>query len=1513
MGKTISTVCKITSPLVALFNPVVGVILSSTAAIGDIIHIDHQRRKLNTLIDREIENERAKQLQVESSKLDKYLEEIQDLYNKNYSYLSDSKAIMEEYYFTIQQQLLEEQIIIEHLDEILELLHLCCMKKHRYNDNNDILAKLHKYRNGIFVLLQWGLMHISLLAGEKAIYEEVIKLFKEAIDCSEIDNLDHSILEYAYLIGDQELIRQLKNNQYIFRNVKLLKEAKLLIAKRKLTLNFNDNFQNDNLLQIIEKQDYELLQAAIILGNIPNSVAEAENLIKILIAKEQNILLEEILQQKINYINLELINSLEKTYKCPRNFNKETAILKLQTFWWLKQHNFNNINEFHSQTTETPLEIAITKGDHQAFINLLKCNANLSQLTAQGDTMLMVAIRSNNTSIVEYLIKNHEIDPRIYNLSLYNGLLAANHSNHAIKNLIINFSNQLSLEEKHFFKSVNPLINDALLEHVFINILSQASNYYRLLQTAKRSTTQVRLPIILGLYVLAIRQVMPLDENELSWIAKKLQLKVSYNFKEYNFSDLDLPLVTIHKIQDGYSASWHNNYLEIIEPEIQYMFPNNHFDLDLNIENDSKLEFININNYINNNYLMFENFKKHYIKEANNCSFRIDELPTKPTIMPKELTKEFLHKNIINKHRFVHYYDMPDIDAGYHALGISRFTAAKLLINNLDSERILECIKVEWVNWIISLYALPKEIINIKNVQHYLQNYQEAKKLWDADPENQYLLQKMQHTLYILYNLSNKEHCAMYVVKFVMAPYNMLNPLKYYPAFGDLPQGGILVALAKILKLNISVYQFQDNDLENIFDIHINNANQSIDILKYCVINNNLNKVAILAKNIKLHLKPVITHMDLFNFPNKDSDLGVIFHGWFNFLAERSSITPQNDLLALLLAVKSKIIEPNNDINISDQINHLRYLLSKELSILLGKQFKEFQQLDTYWVNVAERKIKNIAREYLLKEHYKIIANYQEQSLLLKEMLGSELEKKFSTLNQEQLIYNQTLKEIKEYLSNWAATATLEAIQDSNKRRLIINSDIDQVLSEKHNSIKKYSKKMMKSSIINFVVNYVFTKVPKCKNLTEKILIKSGCIACKSVLNKDPCIFKKIAETSVYQILDFIPLNENLLQVAVKGMTENFITNVIHDTNNKHVIKATILGGMQAVCNFGIQHHIKFSESYINSIFSGSVDALLEGIKKNNCNLEELLVLAANKIASNLENNKTINIVHNIYYKTENILLKKFIFHREKDLNYFSKYFSINEYSEVDKYNSNDINTESIYLESKEHNQNVILNNQANKNNFNKYWVQSILDKLTKFKEQEIKEIYGLNECEVKILRRKKMPKTALFFDEINTTEEALSNTLYKFKKNSLSFLHNEINKFNNDLISLDLSISQKMVLHSKKLAAKATLVAAENWLPDSTTAFNLKILKAAVITDLYWIYKLGLEFTIPGTGIRVAPLGNRTNHPLGKLPHYHRRVPDPNNPNASLPGQGFYRHRPWETPKNKKGEQLKIKFKDRF
>jgi len=57
--------------------------------------------------------------------------------------------------------------------------------------------------------------------------------------------------------------------------------------------------------------------------------------------------------------------------------------------------------------------------------------------------------------------------------------------------------------------------------------------------------------------------------------------------------------------------------------------------------------------------------------------------------------------------------------------------------------------------------------------------------------------------------------------------------------------------------------------------------------------------------------------------------------------------------------------------------------------------------------------------------------------------------------------------------------------------------------------------------------------------------------------------------------------------------------------------------------------------------------------------------------------------------------------------------------------------------------------------------------------------------------------------------------------------------------------------------------------------------------------YRSGKEISF-GKNFRVAPFGNRTGHPTGKYPHYHRR-PQPDSKGQVPRGQGINRHRPWD------------------
>lgn len=70
--------------------------------------------------------------------------------------------------------------------------------------------------------------------------------------------------------------------------------------------------------------------------------------------------------------------------------------------------------------------------------------------------------------------------------------------------------------------------------------------------------------------------------------------------------------------------------------------------------------------------------------------------------------------------------------------------------------------------------------------------------------------------------------------------------------------------------------------------------------------------------------------------------------------------------------------------------------------------------------------------------------------------------------------------------------------------------------------------------------------------------------------------------------------------------------------------------------------------------------------------------------------------------------------------------------------------------------------------------------------------------------------------------------------------------------------------------------------------------------------YRRGWEISF-GKNFRFAPWGNRTNHPYGRYPHYHRRGGPLDAKGNAPPGQGIGRHRPWET------KSTDISWRDRF
>jgi hypothetical protein len=79
---------------------------------------------------------------------------------------------------------------------------------------------------------------------------------------------------------------------------------------------------------------------------------------------------------------------------------------------------------------------------------------------------------------------------------------------------------------------------------------------------------------------------------------------------------------------------------------------------------------------------------------------------------------------------------------------------------------------------------------------------------------------------------------------------------------------------------------------------------------------------------------------------------------------------------------------------------------------------------------------------------------------------------------------------------------------------------------------------------------------------------------------------------------------------------------------------------------------------------------------------------------------------------------------------------------------------------------------------------------------------------------------------------------------------------------------------------------------PDTTFPEKIWAGSKIAIVGASW-YCLGTGKEIPIGGGRVAPFGNRTGHPFGELPHYHRRILGPDG--TTVPGGSLKWHRPWE------------------
>ncbi|MCH8543991.1 MAG: hypothetical protein LAT61_10515 [Alcanivorax sp.] len=118
-------------------------------------------------------------------------------------------------------------------------------------------------------------------------------------------------------------------------------------------------------------------------------------------------------------------------------------------------------------------------------------------------------------------------------------------------------------------------------------------------------------------------------------------------------------------------------------------------------------------------------------------------------------------------------------------------------------------------------------------------------------------------------------------------------------------------------------------------------------------------------------------------------------------------------------------------------------------------------------------------------------------------------------------------------------------------------------------------------------------------------------------------------------------------------------------------------------------------------------------------------------------------------------------------------------------------------------------------------------------------------------------------------------------------------------LIGLDAGDEAAMYWAQKHMETGNSLyaipgMAASLWTPDTYLDTFSTLLGGGLGSGALRGFRVGKEFSF-GRNLRVAPFGNRTGHPTGRLPHYHRRVVDPST-GQTRPGQGIKRHRPWDT-----------------
>ena len=1198
-----------------MFGWVVGAVIGAY----NLYKNDRNRRKANTEIDERLRALEKEELRKEEARLQENLAQLHALYQDYYSGLSSHKDIVQEYYLTIKAKLDEEKIVIENLPEILKLLDSCAR-----NDNAVVIAGLEKFRKEIMALLHWGLMHIAILAGNEPIYKRIISLCGKTINYLELDPLGHSILEYAYLLGDQQLISELTRNHLLLQQSKNLEEARLTLIAKRIFWKIPDNRDNSEILECLTRSDYAAVEALITIGAVPADPTKIIELIQKLFYSGQNRALKKLIMTNPGHITLKLIDTLETTSPVPRGPYKQDCLDCLRAFFWLNKEGFTKINEPHLQTDELPVDVAIKKDRYHDFVELVKCGANLDQVNMRGETTLMVAVKENREDIIQYLIETLRIDPRFYN-SKYTTAFALLPQNQRFNRLLINHANSLySQEQKE--QERKKLSKGSFVSYK--EFLTQAGYFYNLWRQGKIQAKLARMPMVLGLYVLGIQQTLPWGRDELPWLAKKLNLKVRLlpDNQEFNRDIANAEWINVVQTEQGYQAKWSSYSVEAYEPTFQF-YRHTVNDLSLNISQHTAYD--SAKSYIYNNYICLERFfEKHHQWQQSS----LDEWRQSAKFFVSLARRDYLPKadlilakpQVFKGTKFNHYYQMPTYDAGYQAIGISRISAAKLLLDYLSSSfkpKVFNCIKVEWVNWITSFTFLPSDLFgDAKEILSILKDYHVVIQSLHKDPNNNTASNIISTKKQQLYQLASKEHCAAYIAKIIATPHNYLNQIKYYPAQHDLPTGGTLAALAEIIEFNVNVWKGNAEQIDCVFNYSIQGVRKTINIWQKSSFDHHLHQVAILSENNELQARPVITHIDLFSDVEPDTDLGVILHGWFSSFANGVTVTPQNDLLALLLKVKSIMENRQNKQNLLKEIEQYRHELSNELSTIFSNQIKDMQTLDQHWATIADQQVRAWARKHLLKEHSNLIEHYKSQVEVLQEQTLKELNNKIGKLEKDRSnnifqVFEQPISA----LEDWYKEQEAFLRDASNKNQAAIKSSISHELAIEHAAVKKQYKKALRGTIISGVVTPIITKfLPTPTNFPQAVTFKVGTDFFSSVVKGDKSNFRSILVNSAGCVFNQFKFQQDLMQTALVGMVENAFNGFVLKKRGKDIASMAALGGIQEVLNFAFQNHLEISPDYLIAISHGLSNSVLEGLKLGLKKPEDFVELALQNMASNI-------------------------------------------------------------------------------------------------------------------------------------------------------------------------------------------------------------------------------------------------------------------------------------------------------